>query len=108
MIDILGGQDLVQVGGPEVNKEAAAVALGDADVVVQVNDIQVPLPLGQGQGEAGQPPPLDKGLDDLTHDASQHYLPITSLRVGLRTGLVLRQRKGKKRGREMTKKRMVG
>jgi hypothetical protein len=73
-----------------VDEESPAVALGNPDVFVEVDDLEKARLSGKGEGNARELPPLEKGVDDGAHNLPDNDLPVRGLGKGIRRRIVLR------------------
>jgi len=62
-----------------VNKESPTVALGDTNVLVQIDDLEKTRLFGQWKGNPRKLPPLEKGIDNRADDFSNDNSSIGSL-----------------------------
>jgi hypothetical protein len=72
-----------------VDEESSAVALGDPDVFVEVDDFEKAGLSGKREWNSRELPPLEEGVDDRAHDLTDDDLSVRGLGEGIRRRIVL-------------------
>ncbi len=85
-------QNLFQKGRPKVDKESPAAALGDPNVLVQIDNVQKAGFFWPRQWNSRELPEFEKGIDNFANNPSDDNLSVHALGKGFGDGRVLQNK----------------